>query len=163
MSEKKLTSPDAVDERISEFDNFAKTPNEDNFKTLSEFGEKSELVRFRSIYYYWVLSELMTPSHKITVSEEVVEEARKYLSENCSLLGESLFVVLSKHENPWRRWTAAKVIGYYGNAEALSILKKCLETELDPIVISYIEEAIDDVEKRVENGDIKTGDRKAPG
>ncbi len=131
-------------------EDFVRVPDETNFSRLCQIGDKSTIAKFRAISSYAILSELMTPSGPVP-SDEEVDNAEKCLRENGSEIATFLLPVLRLHDNPWRRWTAAKIVGEYGNSTSISTLKECLKNESDHIVKDYIETSIENINSRADS------------
>ena len=120
---------------------FLETPNEEHFRKLLEVGQHSQSICGKVLYHYNELSKLMLPISDESVNLLATRAALKQLSAS---IGLCLEIVLS-HENPWRRWTAAKTIGEFGNCSALGVLEKRLEVEEVEYVRNYLKEAIENL------------------
>ena len=94
----------------------------------------------QTTYYYEQLAEYMTPvsPRDGTLPLDEISKYLKSHSADISYLNDVLH-----HEDPWRRWTAAKTMGEYGNADCVGLLDERLEIEEIDYVRTRIVEAIE--------------------
>ena len=126
-------------------------PNEENFMKLcaaAKHAKKNE--KLQVIYHYSIVSEFMRPIDP-AITEKEVEISRDALRKSSKKLGEYLGIVIQKHQNPWRRWTAAKVVGKYGGKECLESLQKYQKAEKNEVVRKYLDEAIKKLNSKKSN------------
>ena len=131
------------------YDDFSNSPNWDNLEKLCEMGRDSDDKKFKTLYFFWVYSDFCKPVDSQRSNAEF-QEAKSYLENNSSSLGDSLVTVLGYRDSRGVRSIAARVIGRYGNEECMPVLKRCLELETDEITIGQIKEAIEMIDRKRE-------------
>ena len=101
----------------------------------------------QAVFYYERLAEHKTPGCSWPSVPD--DETCRYLEEHSRDI--SLLDDILHDEDPWRRWTAAKTMGDYGERECMSLLRARLNVE-DRYVRARIFEAIEELERRKTNG-----------
>ena len=101
-----------------------------------------------TVFYYQQLADHITPGSSSPSIPH--NETCRYLedhSHDISLLDDTLH-----DQDPWRRWTAAKTMGDYGELECIRLLRNRLEIEKIEYVRTRISQAIDMLYQRKPNG-----------
>ena len=139
--ESRTTMPSSVK---THFDTFFSIPDEEHFKAFVSVAKLSPDPTMQTVVDYAEYSKRLTPVDDPTVNSVELNSRLQGRPAGDFYLIEQM---VSRHTNPWRRWTMARFLGDFGGQQSALALNTLLN-DTDEAVRKHAREAINAISTR---------------